>query len=144
MRQLNLDLQANRIDALQLAILTPQPGTLLRKEFESAGRILDNDWSKYDYRHVVIQPARMSPRQLQNGADWLYNQFYRLDRIIIRSIRAFLRSGPITGILVFRLNMTYRYDNRREGIVGVNPAQAETWISKLVAGLRARLLPAIQ
>ena len=47
-------LQKARIDALQLAILTPQPGTPLREEFEKAGRIIDNDWSHYDYRHTVI------------------------------------------------------------------------------------------
>ena len=115
-------LQQARIDALQLAILTPQPGTVLYDEFERAGRIIDRDWRHYDFRHAVIRPARMTARQLQDGADWLYRQFYRLDRIILRTARAALTVGLVPAYLIWRLNMTYRYDNRREGIVGKNPA----------------------
>lgn len=116
-------LQKAKIDALQLAILTPQPGTPLREEFEQAGRIIDNDWSHYDYRHVVIQPKLMTAEQLQNGADWLYSQYYRLDRILLRSLRALITLGPLAAYLVYHLNMNYRYDNKREGIVGCNPAK---------------------
>ncbi|MEN6385922.1 MAG: radical SAM protein [Phycisphaerales bacterium] len=112
-----------KIDALQLAILTPQPGTPLRDEFEKAGRIIDNDWSHYDYRHVVIEPKLMTSHQLQNGADWLYNKFYGLHKIIFRTVRALFKFGPLTAYLVYRLNMNYRYDNLREGIVGFNPAR---------------------
>ena len=42
---------------------------------------------------------RMNSRQLQDGADWLYNQFYRLDRIIVRTVRAAFTDWPDTGIL---------------------------------------------
>ena len=117
-------LQQAHINALQLAILTPQPGTPLYDEFERAGRITDRDWSHYDFRHAVIRPARMTAQQLQDGADWLYRQFYRLDRIILRTIRAAFTVGLMPAYLSWRLNMTYRYDNRREGIVGRNPAAA--------------------
>jgi radical SAM superfamily enzyme YgiQ (UPF0313 family) len=135
-------LQHNHIDALQLAILTPQPGTRLRDEFEAAGRIIDYDWSHYDYRHTVIKPAKMTQRQLQNGADWLYNQFYRLDRILVRTLHAALTCGPICAYLTWRLNITYRYDNRRESIVGVNPAASQTlWSTILEVARRARLMP---
>ena len=118
-------LQKAHVNALQLAILTPQPGTPLYDDFERAGRITDRDWSHYDFRHVVMRPARMTAEQLQDGADWLYHQFYRLDRIIVRTLRAALTVGPMAAFLCWRLGMTYRYDNRREGIVGKNPAAAE-------------------
>ncbi len=134
-------LQRARIDALQLAILTPQPGTPLYDEFERAGRIVDRDWSHYDFRHTVIRPARMTARQLQEGADWLYREFYRLDRIILRTIRAALGVGLLPAYLIWRLNMTYRYDNRREGIVGRNPALADrARLRDRVLGLISRLL----
>lgn len=116
-------LQKSGIDALQLAILTPHPGTPLREEFEKAGRIVDNDWSHYDYRHTVIEPKKMTREQLQAGADWLYAQYYRLDRIVWRSLRSVLRIGPVAAYLAFRLGLNYRYDNIREGIVGFNPAR---------------------
>ena len=67
----------------------------------------------------------MTPEQLQDGADWLYQQYYRLDRIILRSIRAVFSVGLLPAYLNWRLNLTYRYDNIREGIVGRNPAVAE-------------------
>jgi radical SAM superfamily enzyme YgiQ (UPF0313 family) len=114
-------LQKAKIDAIQLAILTPLPGTKLRSEFEQAGRITDNNWSHYDYRHVVIRPKLMTASQLQNGADWLYNQFYRLDCIIFRTIRALFTLGPVPA-WIYHLNMNYRYDNERESIKGYNPA----------------------
>jgi hypothetical protein len=77
----------------------------------------------------------MTARQLQEGADWLYRQFYRLDRIVWRTIRAALGVGSLPAYLGWRLNMTYRYDNRRDAIVGRNPALAEK--PSLLARLRA-------
>ncbi|MCE1229983.1 MAG: B12-binding domain-containing radical SAM protein, partial [Firmicutes bacterium] len=52
-------LQNARVDALQLSILTPLPGTPLFADFEAQGRLLDRNWNHYDFRHVVIQPALM-------------------------------------------------------------------------------------
>jgi len=109
-------LQSAKIGALQLAILTPQPGTPLREQFIRQGRIIDNNWDHYDYRHTVILPRKMTPEQLQKGADWLYSQFYRLDRIILRTINAFFRIGLYPAILTWRLNMTYRSDLKRLGV----------------------------
>jgi radical SAM superfamily enzyme YgiQ (UPF0313 family) len=119
-------LQAARVDALQLSILTPLPGTPLFDEFEAAGRIADPDWSHYDFRHVVIAPAGMTARDLQDGADWLYAQFYRLDRIVVRTLRGLWLAGPLPALFCWRLNLTYRYDNRREGIVGRNPGRGSS------------------
>jgi hypothetical protein len=115
-------LQAVHASALQLNILTPLPGTPLFEDFQSQGRIIDHDWSHYDFRHVVIRPTRMTATQLQAGTDWLYRQFYRLDRILLRTLRSLLTLGPLTAYVIWRLNMTYRYDNIRERIIGHNPA----------------------
>jgi radical SAM superfamily enzyme YgiQ (UPF0313 family) len=117
-------LQANRLDAVQVNILTPLPGTSLHADMALAGRVTDRDWSHYDYRHVVFHPARMTAAELQAGADWLYAQFYRLDRIIGRFARAAFTVGWIPAFLGLKLGLTYRYDNRREGIVGRNPARS--------------------
>ena len=130
-------LQEANIGALQLAILTPQPGTPLRKQFEKENRIVDHDWSHYDYRHAVIEPSHMTREELQNGADWLYRQFYRLDRIILRTIKSAFKIGLGPAYLTWRLNMTYRYNNKRESIKGYNPAitskggQKLTWMTRL-------------
>jgi radical SAM superfamily enzyme YgiQ (UPF0313 family) len=116
-------LQKAPFDALQLAILTPQPGTPLYEEFAAAGRIKDRDWEHYDYRHAVIAPRLMSAAELQEGADWLYAQFYRLDRVLWRALKAAFSLGPVPALAGLRLGLTYRYDNIREGIVGRDPAR---------------------
>jgi len=117
-------LRETGIDAVQLNILTPLPGTPLFADMENAGRITDRDWSHYDYRHVVFEPARMTAAELQAGADWLYAQFYRLDRIWWRFVRTIFHAGWMPALLGLRLGLTYRYDNRREGIIGWNPERA--------------------
>lgn len=121
-------LEQSRIDALQLNILTPLPGTPLHTDIESARRLTDPDWSHYDYRHVVFRPARMTATELQAGADWLYAQFYRLDRILLRFVRGLFTVGGKAAWLGMRLGLTYRYDNRREGITGWNPAKSKAAI----------------
>ena len=115
-------LESARVDALQLNILTPLPGTPLFAELEREGRIVDQDLAHYDFRHTVIQPARMSREELQAGADWLYRQYYRLDRILLRTLRAAMQLGPTAAWLAFRLNMTYRADNLRERVSGWDPS----------------------
>jgi radical SAM superfamily enzyme YgiQ (UPF0313 family) len=123
-------LQAARIDTVQVNIMTPLPGTPLHADMERQGRMTDRDLSHYDFRHCVFRPARMTAAELQDGADWLYSQFYRLDRILGRFVRAVFSIGWVPAWLGLRLGLTYRYDNIREGTVGRNPA----------AGLAARLL----
>jgi radical SAM superfamily enzyme YgiQ (UPF0313 family) len=58
-------------------IQTPYPGTGLYARMEREGRITTRDWDLYDTRHVVYRPARMSPRELKDGYDWAYEEFYR-------------------------------------------------------------------
>jgi radical SAM superfamily enzyme YgiQ (UPF0313 family) len=110
------------IDSVQVNILTPLPGTPLFQDMRDAGRIVDTDWSHYDFRHVVFRPQGMTAEELQAGADWLYAQFYRLDRIVLRFVRGLFTTGFMPALLGLKLGLTYRYDNRREGITGWNPA----------------------
>ena len=67
-------------------IQTPYPGTRLFARTEADGRILTRDWDLYDTRHVVYQPARLTPEQLKNGYDWAYREFYRWSSIAHASL----------------------------------------------------------
>ncbi len=62
--------QKNRIELPTFSILTPFPGTPLRKRLEEEGRIVDNDWSHYDMSHVVFKPKKMTAQELQEGYLW--------------------------------------------------------------------------
>jgi radical SAM superfamily enzyme YgiQ (UPF0313 family) len=72
-------------------IQTPYPGTRLFARTEAAGRLLTRDWDLYDTRHVVYQPARLSPDALKRGYDWAYREFYRWSSIA----RASLAHGSV-------------------------------------------------
>ncbi len=65
-----------RLEAAIFPILTPYPGTVVRRRLEAEGRILSNSWEDYDMEHVTFQPKGMTPAQLQEGYDWLNSSFY--------------------------------------------------------------------
>lgn len=65
------------IETATFHILTPYPGTMLRKRLEEQGRILSNDWDLYDTRHAVFMPKRMAPEVLEEGYSQAYHDFYR-------------------------------------------------------------------
>ena len=135
-------LQRTKIDALQLNILTPLPGTPLFMELDQAERVTDKDWSHYDFRHVVFQPRRMSAEELQAGADWLIAGFYRLDRILLRFARNLFAFRWISALLGLKLGMTYRYDVKRGEIIGWNPAEKFLRADRVKAGWKLNDLAA--
>jgi len=77
-------LTKNQVELAYFNVLTPLPGTALYDRYNNAGRIFDKDWSKYDGKHVVFQPSRMTPEQLQEGFYWANHQFYSLPNIWYR------------------------------------------------------------
>lgn len=65
------------IETATFHILTPYPGTALYDRIAAAGRVTSHDWDLYDTRHVVYQPARMTPDVLEAGYWRAYHNFYR-------------------------------------------------------------------
>ena len=70
-----------RIDTTQFLTLTPLPGTPLYAKLESEGRLLTQDWELYDGHHVVFQPAKMTPGELQGETKDGFRRFYALRHI---------------------------------------------------------------
>jgi hypothetical protein len=77
-------LTKNQVELAYFNVLTPLPGTALFDRYNAGGRIFDRDWSKYDGKHVVYYPNRMTPEQLQEGFYWANHQFYSLPNIFYR------------------------------------------------------------
>ena len=65
-----------RIEAAIFPILTPYPGTAVRRRLESEGRIISNEWQDYDMEHVNFRPVGMTAEELQEGYNWLNSSFY--------------------------------------------------------------------
>ncbi|MBD3868517.1 MAG: radical SAM protein [Acidobacteria bacterium] len=108
------------IDAIQVSVLTPLPGTPMFDRLVS--RISEHDWSRYDYHHVVFRPARMTAEQLQAGHDWVTREFYRPWRIARRLARMALRPGGMRMMkYAAALNAAYYGRTVRWDIRGYDP-----------------------
>ena len=79
------------IDVPQISILTPYPGTVLYKQMEREGRLLHHNWEQYDITHVVFQPLRMSPSELEAGYLRLSEGIFSKRQMLKRSLRYALR-----------------------------------------------------
>ncbi len=85
----------SELDAVSFTIMTPYPGTELRREYEGQGRLLPGvSWSCYDTAHVVFKPAQMTVEQLRRGYDWICRQAYHPVAIAARGLRALRRHPP--------------------------------------------------
>jgi len=108
-------LLAAKVDALQATVLTPFPGTPLFAEMEAAGRIVDRDWSHYDFRHVVFEPKRMSRETLQAGHDGLLARFYSVRAVAGRLLGEISYLGPDTILWATApVNLGYRVRLRKD------------------------------
>jgi radical SAM superfamily enzyme YgiQ (UPF0313 family) len=65
------------IETATFHILTPYPGTALYARMHQQGRLTDSNWDRYDTRHAVFTPARMSGTDLERGYWRAYRNFYR-------------------------------------------------------------------
>jgi radical SAM superfamily enzyme YgiQ (UPF0313 family) len=106
---LDFFLEAN-IDTLQSTRLTPFPGTPLFDKLKKKGRLLDNDWSHYDFFHVVYQPLSMDKEILHSGTAWVQKQFYSYKNIVkrIKNASRYLRPDTILRVIL-PINLGYRY-----------------------------------
>jgi len=98
----------NHIEGANFYIFTPMPFTELYKQMELDGRILHNDWSKYDMNHVVFKPAKMTPDELLDGYLSAYRSFYSLGSIAKRVLRPNRDFGEVLALNLGR-KMNYRY-----------------------------------
>lgn len=67
----------NELDLAEFTIMTPFPGTPLFDDMKKQGRLLHEDWGRYNAENVVFRPARMTPDQLEAGYNYLWEAFYK-------------------------------------------------------------------
>lgn len=80
---------ANRhnIDTIQSINLLPLPGTPLAEKYEKAKKILTKRWDLYSGHLVIIKPALMKPRELQQAIIRGIRRFYSVPQIIKQFFR---------------------------------------------------------
>jgi radical SAM superfamily enzyme YgiQ (UPF0313 family) len=98
-----------RLEAAIFPLLTPYPGTAVRRRLEAEGRIISSDWRDYDMEHINFQPKGMTIQQLQEGYDWLNRSFYSFPSMY-RRIFKLHRSVQVFG----PMNLGFRAAIRRK------------------------------
>jgi len=102
------------IDAVQLTIQTPLPGTALYHELQEQGRLLrDNypdDWEAYNIFEPVFQPKHMTPEQLYSGLIDAYREVASFKRSLPRGLKTFWRTRSLfsTSISFFWNHDSYK------------------------------------
>ncbi len=77
----------SNVNASQVSVLTPFPGTATYDEFLKDGRLLENnfpaDWEKYWGGEVVIQPKKMSLEEMKAFKYELVDNLYNYKRLMM-------------------------------------------------------------
>lgn len=92
----------NEIDTVQYLIITPCPGTPFYERMKEQGRLLTDDWSRYDGHHCVIQPARMTPYELQMHTYQAMARFYSARHALGLMVGNVARNLPFLLTLLWR------------------------------------------
>jgi hypothetical protein len=83
---------------------------------QKEGRLIDKDWSHYDFFHVVFQPLHMDPETLHLGTAWLQKEFYSYKNISRRLGKAMKYLNPDILIrTILPINLGYRFKLSRYG-----------------------------
>jgi len=92
------------IDGATVSILTPFPQTPVFTQYKTEGRLIADDWGKYDSKtSVVFTPRNMSADELWRGYNRFRRRFYTLGSFI-RRMRVSRTNVPLN----FVINLGYR------------------------------------
>jgi radical SAM superfamily enzyme YgiQ (UPF0313 family) len=76
----------HKVSLVKLFTPAPYPGTAFYDEMKAEGRILSDDWGRYDYGSLLIEPKGMTSSELRDGFDHAYKNFYGLGTIMRRML----------------------------------------------------------
>ena len=85
------------IDAIIPWVFTPAPGTACYDDFKKDDRLAHENYSLYDFWHLVIRPKQMSPAEFEKHYWQGLRRFYSLRSILLRAWRG--RKLNITWLL---------------------------------------------
>jgi len=77
-------LNETKIDSFLPIYLTPIPGTLMYNQFKKQKRLITEDYSKYDFRHIVFRPKNMTSKDVYDGVSWIAQRFYSRKLVVRR------------------------------------------------------------
>jgi len=97
----------------QACPLTPYPGTPVFEQMKAEGRILTDDWSKFDSTKVIISPKNITTEQLHQGYNDINDSIYSNKSILQRALPN-VSLGFIQALLYVSLNKGFRATNNKK------------------------------
>jgi radical SAM superfamily enzyme YgiQ (UPF0313 family) len=96
-------------------ILTPYPGTRIWETYKREGRILSEDWDRYNGTSVVFEPKQMTPMQLRHAQLAAFAEFYSFRSCVRRlGVWPIKKYGWLTNIAIWRgIHYYYHRKGRR-------------------------------
>ncbi len=108
----------NHVRVAPLFILTPIPGTVTWRRMQSEGRILTDDFSRYDTVTAVFRPAKMLPEELDAGLRHAYRRLHGLGSI---ARRLFPPLGNMhADVIALAMNLQFRRVAQSDSIGAFN------------------------
>lgn len=98
-----------RIPIPRYYILTPIPGSELYRTWKEEGRLVTDDWSRYDGSTAVHRPALMSPEEVTRAYWTLNRRTFSAWSILRRTLlRGTFWRAPLRHLFAFAVNLHYR------------------------------------
>jgi radical SAM superfamily enzyme YgiQ (UPF0313 family) len=114
------------IDAVQIAILTPLPGTRFMDRIQEKGDLLYEDfpknWDQFRLSYVVHRPEGLTAATIYTGNNYLKNYIYRFPRFHFRMLRSFLNlRKPVNFLAMYKFNKALKRSWMRSHYYGNYP-----------------------
>ncbi len=94
----------SKMDAQQLTILTPLPGTRLYNRLAQESRLFrtnyPDDWKYYDFTEAVFKPKHMSPDELKEGVAEIYKRTTLRAISLKRAYRSLLNTKNLYATII--------------------------------------------
>ena len=103
----------NHLEYAMFSVLTPLPGAGFYDEFKREGRLLHEDWAKYDLQTAVFKPKNMSAETLQLGRYDSAKKIHTYSSIFHRVLGA---KTNIVFPLLFNLSLRRLYKRLPRGV----------------------------
>ena len=123
------------IDAYQLGILTPMPGTKTFEKYTSEGRIFKNnypeDWKYYSVEDVTFEPGSITSENLYEEMKTTWEILYGKKVVTKKFIKTLRLTGNLESAM-WALSTNISYSNMRSDLFGTEPFKIEDIIGKPV------------
>ncbi|MBD3252712.1 radical SAM protein [Candidatus Pacearchaeota archaeon] len=108
-------LKESKIESFLAMYLTPIPGTKIYNEYKKQNKLLTEDHSLYDFRHVVARPKKITPEELYEGVSFISKEFYQkkeMNKRIKRRLFYLLKNPSVKNLFqligTIAINLAFR------------------------------------